>query len=364
MGFFSSLFGKKEPKKVRIIDDLQIEIVHKSPLTDDLEKFMDIAMFNDLSKYFGEAKRMVFTGWEIREASPLLEMVKIAKDNAPQVEITTRGTALNANIIQELANLSPDKVTIVFDNPDVSLSSISENIKLLTKQRKSQTKVILDYIMTKENIKDLPDFIEQAGSLNVDEVMASHINFIISPEKNKNKVFEGIVSDENRGDLLAQGKAKGKEEYEDLLTQAGKVADKKGVYFTPKKLVCNEAVTCDYNPQKNVFVAWNGEMSPCPYLSLKNVKAFFNEKEYDQKPLIIGNVKETDFLELWNSKKYTDFRGVYERRVKAFNEYMKATFDDDPNPQIIHENYKILDEKLAQEKVPENCSKCYKIYDV
>ena len=123
MGFFSSLFGKKEPKKVRIIDDLQIEIVHKSPLTDDSEKFMDIAMFNDLSKYFGEAKRMVFTGWGDPEKHPqFLEMVKIAKDNAPQVEITTRGTALNANIIQELANLSPDKVTIVFDNPMSALA--------------------------------------------------------------------------------------------------------------------------------------------------------------------------------------------------------------------------------------------------
>jgi len=363
MGFFSSLFGKKEPKKVRIIDDLQIEIVHLSPLANDSEKFMEMATFNELSKYFGEIKRAVFLGWGDPMNHPqFFEIVKNAKDNAPQVEIVTFGTKLDSNNIQELVKLAPDKITVKLEK--TILTDLNENIKNLVKQRKSNTKVILEFIMTKDTIKELPTFIEQAAPLGVDEVMANNINFIISPEKNSQKVFEGIVTDENRGDLLAQGKAKGKEEYEDLIALAGKVADKKGVYFTPKKLVCNEAVTCDYNPQKNVFIAWNGEMSPCPYLSLKNVKAFFNETEYEQKPFIVGNILETNFLELWNKKEYADFRGIYERRVKALNEYMKSTFDEDPNAQLIQENYKILDQKLSEEKVPEYCAKCYKIYDV
>jgi MoaA/NifB/PqqE/SkfB family radical SAM enzyme len=239
-------------------------------------------------------------------------MLKTARENASQVEITTTGTKLNAANIQELVNIAPDKITITFNYPQHTLDNVLENLKALVKQRKSDTKVILDFIMTKDSIKDLPIFVEQVAVLGVDEVLASNINFVMSPESNSKKVFEGIVSDENRGDLLAQGKAKGKEEYEDLIAQAKKVADKKGVYFTPKKLVCNEAVTCDYNPLKNVFVAWDGAMSPCPYLALKNVKAFFNEKEFDQKPFIVGKVNETNFLDLWNEQNYTDFRGVYD----------------------------------------------------
>lgn len=365
MGFFSSLFGKKEPKKIRIIDDLQIELVHQSPITNETEKYMEMATFDELKKYFGEAKRVVFSGWEDPLKHPqFYEMLKTGKENSFQVEIITTGNMLKATDIQELVSIAPDKITFIFNYPHDTLDTIFDNLKNLLKQRKSNTKVILDFVMTKENIKDLPNFIEQVSSLGVDEVLASNINFIISPERNTQKVFEGIVSDKNRGDLIAQGKAKGKDEYEELLAQAKKTADKKGVYFTPKKLVCNEAVTCDYNPVKNVFISWDGSVSPCPYLSLNNVKAYFNEKVFEQEPFIIGKINEANLLDLWNEQKYRDFRGVYDRRINAFNEYMKTTFDEDPNPQLIQKNYKILDQKLAEEKVPAVCRMCYKIYDV
>ena len=101
-----------------------------------------------------------------------------------------------------------------------------------------------------------------------------------------------------------------------------------------------------------------------PYLSLNNVKAYFNEKVFEQEPFIIGKINEANLLDLWNEQKYRDFRGVYDRRINAFNEYMKTTFDEDPNPQLIQKNYKILDQKLAEEKVPAVCRMCYKIYDV
>ncbi|KJS21948.1 MAG: hypothetical protein VR72_07565 [Clostridiaceae bacterium BRH_c20a] len=365
MGFFSSLFGKKEPKKARIIDDLQIEIAHRSPLENKTNQFMELSTFFEASKYFNQAKRVHFLGWEDPLEHPqFFEMFKIARENSSQLEITTLGTKLNPSNIKELTNLSPDKITINFNYPIVTLNNVSENIMGLVKQRKNDTKIILDFVMTQDSISDLPSFVEQAGDLGIDEINASNINFIISPETNSKKAFEGIISDENRGDLIKQGKAKGKEEYEAFINQAKKIADRKNVYFNPKPLIGNEAITCDYNPLKNVFVTWDGLITPCPYLALKNVRAFFNEKEFEQPSFIIGNINETNFLDLWSDKRYLDFRGVYDRRIKLFNTYMDETFDNEPTSQLIHINYQKLDQQLAEEKVPVVCANCYKVYGI
>ena len=147
-----------------------------------------------------------------------------------------------------------------------------------------------------------------------------------------------------------------------LINQAKKIADRKSVYFSPKPLIGNEAITCDYNPLKNVFVAWDGRITPCPYLALKNARAFFNEIEFEQPSFIVGNINETNFLDLWNDKGYSDFRAVYDKRIKLFNTYMDETFDNEPNSQLIHNNYQKLDQQLAEEKVPEVCTRCYKVY--
>jgi len=365
MGFFSSLFGNKEPRKVRIIDDLQIEIVHSSPLGNGINKFMELSAFSEAAKYFDKVKKVHFVGWgEPLDHPQFLEMLKTAKETSPQVEITTHSAKLNASNIKELTNLSPDKITIIFDYPHITLNNVSENIKSLVKLRTKDTKLIIDFIMTQDSIGDLPSFTELAGDLGVDEVNASNLNFILSPEINSKKAFDGNISDANRGDLIKQEKAKGKEEYEALIKEAQKVADRKGVYFSRKPLAANEAVTCDYNPAKNLFLNWEGLIAPCPYLALKNAKGFFNEKEYEQVPFITGNINETNFLDLWNDKKYVEFREVYNRRTKLFNAYMEETFDVEPTAELIYNNYKKLDKQLAEEKVPEVCAKCYKIYGI
>ena len=90
----------------------------------------------------------------------------------------------------------------------------------------------------------------------------------------------------------------------------------------------------------------------------------FRSKEFEQPSFIIGNINETNFLDLWSDKRYLDFRGVYDRRIKLFNTYMDETFDNEPTSQLIHINYQKLDQQLAEEKVPVVCANCYKVYGI
>lgn len=365
MGFFSALFGSKKPKKVRIIDDLQVEIVHRSPFGQETDKLMDLKTFSEASKYFEQAKKAHFIGWgDPLDHPQVFEMLKTAKENSAQVEITTLGSKLNPTTVTELINIDLDTINIIFNYPEITLDSVNENIKNLVKQKGKYTKVIIEFVMTKDSIGELPNFTELAGELNVDEIRASNLNFILSPESNTKKVFEGTITDTNRGDLIKQGQAKGKEEYETLIKEAEKAANRKGVYFSARPLVANESVMCEYSPLKSVFINWEGLMAPCQYLALKNAQGFFNNQQYKQDSFIVGNINDTNFLELWNDKKYVDFRKIYKKRVQIFNVYMEETFEDEPNAKLIFENYQRLDQQLAEEKMPEVCSKCYKGYSI
>lgn len=369
MGFFSlllkSMFGSKDGKKNRIIDDLQIEITHICPFNKNTNKYMDWSTFMEVANYFELAKRVHFTGWgDPFLHSQALEMIRTAKEKGVQVEITTNGTELSHHVIDELVNLKIDQLTISLFYPHHSLDSIHDNIKNLLEIRNKLPKVILDFTMTRNNINQLPEFIELVGDLGVDEVKASNINFILSAEHNNLKIFEGIVSEDSRGDLIKQGKAKGKEEFETLISEAEKIANRKGIYFSSKPLVPNEAVMCEYSPLKNVFITWEGLMTPCQCLGLQNSKNYFNEKEYDLEPFIIGNITSTNFLDLWHDNKYQYFRDIYKRRVKIFNNYMEETFEEEPNAKLIFNNYQKLEQELAEEKLPEVCARCYKAYSI
>jgi len=365
MGFFSSLFGKKEPKKVRIIDDLQIEIVHQPPFKNEKKELMDWSTFSEAAKYFAQAKKIHFAGWgDPLEHPQVFQMLKIAKENCIQAEITTQGTGLNPAAVEGLVNSAPDRITFSFNDSPTALNDVRSNIESLVKKLKKDTKITIDFIMTRDNIGALPTFTELAGDLQIDEIMASNLNFILSEENNSKKVFDGIISDAHRGDLLKQGKAKGNEEYEALIKEAEKIANGKGIYFSARPLIGNESVMCEYSPLKSLFLSWQGEMAPCQYLALKNARGYFNEKEYKLVPFIIGNINETNFLDLWNDNRYVDFREVYKRRVKIFNTYMEETFEDEPNAKLIFNNYQKLDQQLAEEKMPEMCMKCYKAYGI
>lgn len=368
MGFFAAFkkaFNNKEPKKSRIMDDLQIEVVYQSPSENGTKELMAWSTFSEAAKYFELAKKVHFIGWgNPLEHPQIFQMLKCAKENCSQVEITTPGTNLTSSTVKELAGLQIDKITLTFNYPHVVLEGVSENISDLVKLCNKGTKVILDFIMTKDNITKLPSFTELAGDLQVDEIRARNIDFILSKENNQRKAFEGAISHANRGDLIKQGKAKGKEEYELLIKEAEKIANRKGLYFSARPLIANESVMCEYSPLKSLFLNWEGLITPCQYLALKNAQGFFNEKEYVQVPFIIGNINETDFIQLWNNNEYLAFREVYKRRVKIFNTYMEETFEDEPSAKLIFNNYQKLDQQLAEEKIPEICANCYKAYGI
>jgi MoaA/NifB/PqqE/SkfB family radical SAM enzyme len=372
MGFFGAvknIFGGSNKTKKRVVDEFQIEIVHLDPSGSDEAHYMEQETFEKAANYFELAKTIRFTGWGDSLSHPkALAMIQKAKESNKKVEVTTTGSPLNPELCKSLLEAELDLLKINLYYPQNTLDQIAENLKTLLEKRSNNfPKVILDFTMTTENIRELPQFMEAAGDLKVDEVVASNIDFILDEKLNSLKVFKGKISNENRGDLIKQGKAKGKAEYEDLAGQAEKIANRKRMYFSLKPLVANEAVMCEYSPLSNVFVNWHGKVAPCPCLALENsqsLKRYFNDLEYDFQPFIIGDINSADFMDLWNNSRYADFRKIYKKRVDIFNRYMEETFEEEPSASLLTNNYQKLEEQLAKNKLPEVCTRCYKAYGV
>lgn len=327
---------------------------------------MDMETFSKISEYFNLAKIVKFSGWGDPLANPqALEMIKMAREKIARIEVFTDGKFLSEQASKELVNLGVEKITIRLYPPHNNLDDISENLQKLLKLRKAEPNVILDYKMTSQNIQDLPQFAEKVGDLKVPQLSLSNIDFLFTEELNNAKVFEGTISEDLRGDLIEQGKLKGKPEYEELVEQAEKIVKRKGVYFESKTLVPKEAIVCEYNPLKSIFVTWEGLVAPCPFLALKDKpNYYFSDQKYEQDPFIVGDLKTTELEQLLEINEYQEFRQLYDKRNQLFNQYMAETFEDEPSAELIYANYEKLDKQLLENKVPERCRKCYKTYSI
>jgi len=369
MGIFSSvknLFGGSSKQKIkRIIDDLQIEITHLSPLKQSEPQYMAEPTFTKLANNLTLAKRIHFKGWGDPLIHPqALDFIKQAQERQPRLSITTTGSNLSQEVIDQLVAITPDKIIINLHYPEHTINNIQDNLSYLLKQKPNSLKISLDYTMTTENIAQIPQSVESTASLHVEELSLSNLNFLFSSYLNDLKVFDGNISEKLRGDLIKQGKAKGKAEYEEIIAQSEKIAKQKGIYFNPKPLIAKETVMCEYSPLNSTFINWQGKIAPCSCLSLENCQVFFNGQVHNFNSLIIGDINYQDLSELWNDPSYMEFRDFYKKRVQVFNKYMEETFEDEPSMDLIFNNYQKLDQQLLENKLPEPCTKCYKAYGI
>ena len=79
---------------------------------------------------------------------------------------------------------------------------------------------------------------------------------------------------------------------------------------------------CPFIEEEKCFVKWNGAVSPCMQLLHSSYTYLFEEKR-KVTAYCFGNLLENSLEEIWNSKKYREFR----ERVKNF-EFPDCTLCD------------------------------------
>jgi radical SAM protein with 4Fe4S-binding SPASM domain len=244
-----------------------------------------------------EASRHVHSAMLVGIGEPLLYsnccgIIGILKQRMPpqsQVGLTTNGILLNKEIAGKLIALGTDWICFSLDGatsataekvrPGLNFERVLENASFLSRHRKALQSntpwLTANYVMTEENVHEMPAFMDLAASLGLDAVTFSHLN--------QYPAGRFALLDESM--LLSS------------FQQVKELGKKHGIIVLLPLARPHSEPWCYF--MESPYVWMSGEVVPCCHM-LDGAKPEPTKK--------FGNVTRTPLLEIWNSPEYRAFR--------------------------------------------------------
>ena len=187
---------------------------------------------------------------------------------------------------------------------------------------------------------ELPQAVELAGSLGVDELYATNLDYLVAPAHQ---------------DLTAFGCIALRDEFARIMQESQDRAQRIGLVFRPYPLALEETAVCEAHPTRILFIACDGWVAPCTYLALPGqaqIPRWFEGRQVVVPAVRFGNVRDRDPLDIWNAPAYLEFRQQFsERRLGLAARALAAVSAGGS-----------ADSKMPPP--PEPCRTCYKLYRI
>jgi MoaA/NifB/PqqE/SkfB family radical SAM enzyme len=321
---------------------------------------MDMGTYRALSRAFPSLKQVYIDAW----GEPLLhphfwEMAAIAREAGCFVGTTTNGTLINREVARRLA----EGLEVVGISIDGATAGTYESIRrgakfdqvvqgvraLVAAKRELRSDgyplVSLLFLKNRRNIHELPDLVDLAAELGADEVIASNLTYVAKPEYEALRVYS------------LQGASP---EYLAILDQARKRARRSGLGLHIYPLAPKRVPFCEARPLEDLHITWDGFVSPCVYLTLP-VKSDTMTKVHEgvsyRVPMTrLGNVNDSELIDIWNSEAYQRFREPFARRQAICGESRFGMDDEGGFDEIEAETFR----SLSRYPLPDVCRGCYK----
>ena len=309
------------------------------------------------------ASMVYLSGW----GEPLLrpdlpELVRRLRNAGTATGFTTNGVLFGERRAGELLEAGLDLVSFSIAGATrethaavrvgSDLARIAANIRaLLALRRRLRTdepKVVLLYLMLRQNVAELPAAVELAHELGADELVATNITYAPTLEQDQMRVFSCPLTREKGG----EGR---RSSYAAFLREAEQLAGELGVSFRAYPLDMEEAAVCDEDPLHNTFITADGQVGPCVYLNMMlegPIPRCFCGEEHEVARLTFGSLRERGLAEIWESEPYAAFRRAFSRRLKELQGFLLLKR---PSPE---EPYRLLERC----PLPPGCTTCYKAY--
>ena len=318
---------------------------------------MKLDLFRNISKYFSQVSEIDLTGSGEPLMNPdLNEMVGISRESGCRVGFSTNGMLLVPTLAKELISAGLDWVAVSIDaarektyasiRVGGDLGLVLHNLEYLKSQRQKQNKrspkLMIFFVMMKQNYHELPKLIEIASRLEVDVVVAKHLDVISSSVHDKKRIFDC-------SELGMTG-----EDLDKVLEDAKSRAYSSGIKLRIYQVTDYENAICEQNPLKTLFVSVHGEVSPC--ISLAYMRQRYFKGIRIKTPLIrFGNVKHSDIMSIFDSKEYVGFRRTFEQRsARSIFSAINSLLQNFNNVQLS----KVIP------TAPQGCRHCYNLYEM
>ena len=280
----------------------------------DERRFMSLDRFADAFSQIKPLKIGLSGAGEPFLNKDMLGIIRYAKQGGASVLTATNFTLCRGKI-EEIVDSGLDLIKISLDaaTPETYhkirgrdfFLRILEDLKTLqeTKRRKGTVTpyVRLQFVLQHDNVGEIPDLIDVAKEMGADSVYYQPLETLLVADR-KDELTEGVTRD-----LLAErlSEARDKAEADDIGTNAGILLGslpsyyrkyEKGAPEDPPSRVC-------LLPWFSVYITVDGNVRPCCSFG-------------DNETLVMGNIFDTPFEEIWNSEKYLKFRrAAVDRRL-------------------------------------------------
>jgi len=361
MNFFQRL--RRKSRKERF-SAWQIEITTRCPLRcemcikkehkDWFRKDMDIEDFKRIAPYLRNVENVVLEGWgESLLHEQLIEFIKLAKQEGPEVGFVTSGVGLSRKFISGLIDAGLDFVGFSLSGATSKThnsirigSDFNELINAIRLFRKvsierdvKKPRMHLVYLMLKDNIHEVPLLTDLAKEIGIDEIVLLNIIHVTNAWQDAQKVFT----------------CNNKEPYQEIMREAELKAQRSRIRLRKPFLSSHDVAVCSENPLENIYVSVDGEVSPCVYLNPpipSPFKRIFCGVEYDTERVSFGNMFKESFETIWSRKEFLEFRNRFIFRRRRLEETYASLLD-----------MKRMEEVSLPEP-PSSCRTCHKMLGV
>ncbi len=332
---------KKQKEQILspILDWVQIEVTthcnaeciycpHTFAREDWLSAHFPLTLFHDLLPSLSHTNLVFLQGWGEPLLHPdIFEMVRLCKNQGKKVGFTTNGMLLNKKNIHTIVDLQVDILGVNFAgttpsshnrirkgtdfNAVVAALEYLQRIKAERKIRKPA--VHLAYIMLASNFDELSRITRLANKVGAEQVVASNLTLIQEPQLFQEPLF-------NNPQRL--------NEYSRTLVIIKKEAAANNILFAYRDPALNEtSCVCPENVCQACVINVAGEVGPCvftnPILSGSSGKAadkkvltIFQGQPIPLETFSFGNIKNTSLTRIWGSKRYWEFRNLFDPETR------------------------------------------------
>jgi len=328
---------------------------------------MPLSMYRKISEYFDRVENIHLQGWGEPLLSPdIFEMVHMAKTKHCSVSLTTNGVNVTPDISKRLIQEGLDIIAISIAGATKetherircgsNFEQLVENIKglsdLKARTKSKKPKMVISFLMTKINYEELPDIVHLSKNMGVNEFVATNLDYAPTASLDELRLFSCNMT--NGG-------------FKKIVEMAVKEARKNRMPFRVYPLEMEDVVMCEMNPLRIVFLSHDGCVSPCVYLNMAKrglLQRVFCGSSSEIQKVCFGNVREHDFMDIWEKSDYQDFRNTYRARLNAVGNTYGNIGVDMTSMGTLKETGERIEEALTRNPVPVACNTCYKAYGI
>ncbi|MCK4666258.1 radical SAM protein [Candidatus Dependentiae bacterium] len=228
----------------------------------------------------------------------LFQIIQYVKGINPNLEVflTTNGILLNKNMVDLLLKSGLDKIFISIDSikeekfnrirKGADFNTIINNLKTLIKERNNSKSNLREIgvitVSSKENVNELIQIYSTLQKIGIDCYIINGLEPY--SEYYSTQILYGKEPDEKYVNIFNQ--------IREFITR-----DKLNFRIADLK----------FKPVKNcylswVIIDWQGNVSPCTYLSYKRKFYFLNKENFFHPQIYLGNINKNTLKKIWNSK--------------------------------------------------------------